>query len=309
MGKFYKASAEMRPLRPLSSVREALTLPLQRTQGHHDWKEELFRFDSPATTLSFFLPLFCLSNPSPSLAFWLFIGPAFFSCYLFRLSSLAVWLVGAGTGCTGLVRYVGQSMARSKFSAAACCCPDPGHWPCAPEGAAFQLLLLCRPLQIRTASWRNIWLERCLIVSFFPSLWLSLSLSLPVCLSVCLPVCPTHLSDTGWHSGGIRWMPKWWWRHWPLRPKFRWVRLVILCCYYLKTITFFFTFHLYSLYSTSFHLDSYISQCELTCCAGGNCHAGIWITTALFGEARALTFQWKCSAIDIDWSVIIQRVF
>lgn len=140
-----------------------------------------------------------------------------------------------------------------------------------------------------------------------PSLWLSLYP--PLFLSVCLSACPSLLSDTGWHSGGIRWMSKWRWRHWPLRPKFRWVRLVILC-YYLKAITFLcFAFHLYSLCFTSFHLDSYISLCKLTCCAGGNCHAGILITAALYGEARALTFEWKCSAIDIEKSVIIQRVF
>lgn len=127
----------MRPLRPVSSVSEALTLPLQRTQGHHHWKDRALCILSPNHHTPF-LPAclsFCLSHLLPSLAFWVVICTAYLSSYLSSLSSFyLLWgslplMYGYAGYSGGLLCYVGHSMARSEVTGAACCCPDTGHWP------------------------------------------------------------------------------------------------------------------------------------------------------------------------------------
>ncbi len=47
------------------------------------------------------------------------------------------------------------------------------------------------------------------------------------------------LSGTGWSSGSVGRMSQWRWGHWPLRPKFRWVRLVIFLLYYYCPLVLF----------------------------------------------------------------------
>lgn len=46
------------------------------------------------------------------------------------------------------------------------------------------------------------------------------------------PLSVLCLFGTGWSSGSVGRMSQWRWGHRPLRPKFRWVRLVIFLLYY-----------------------------------------------------------------------------